>query len=99
MLQEVGKEAVLSDVGLESGGVDDVVGRDLEQAVGSLDPGDCSLGLSWDDGVDLAHHGLVPTLTTTTGQLLLPQLASRGVGPTDHLVEIGSVLTLEPAHA
>src|SRR4051794_6566273 len=38
VLQQVGEDPVLSDVGLESGAVDHVVGVDLEDAVAGLDP-------------------------------------------------------------
>src|SRR3954447_26347310 len=97
VVHQVGQHAVLADVGLEAGAVDDRVERaDLRALVG----GDADLDQSPGRPhlLDLADDHAVPALAAAAAQLLLPVPADRGVGAAHLLVQPGPLLALGVAH-
>src|SRR5579871_4838215 len=98
MLEQVGQDPVLGDIGFQAGAVDDEVGRDLPNALGGLDHADDHAVVTDLHLLHGAGHRVVPALGPALVHLLLPAPSPRGVRPAHQLVLGGALLALEPAH-
>jgi hypothetical protein len=92
VIQQVGEEAVLADVRLETGRVDDEVGADLVDALGALDASRDLVVAARRDALDRTDDRPVPAFAAAACELPLPQLARGRVRAGEGLVVAGTLV-------
>jgi len=97
--EEIGEHRAVSDVTRQTGGINDVLGANLQhRLVSQCDP-DTESAIGTGRNVSyLAAERAVPPLPSRAVQLPLPAPALRCSAATDRFDEAGSRLTLQPLH-